>query len=234
MQLWRRSCCVIEGGRRCLSLGSRSGCSRSQSQQTNRSCLNRTWSLLPIRSHCTVHRGDCQPAAFFSPDWLSGLQGRSNSGRCFRQQGRSSPVSLLDDGESVPSPSAWFSALSCPVWPSYSLARRVLSRCVHRADPSSHRRRGGAVDPPGLLQITGLSGLPNVDATTAWAVILTVGLAMVAIVIYLTTWRRRTRLDWFVLLAAAIVVLGMFSSPELYHHYAYSPAPVWHCCLASV
>ena len=78
--------------------------------------------------------------------------------------------------------------------------------------------------PQRLVMISGISGLPNINATTDLAVGLAVGLAVLAALVYLTTWRRRSRLDWFILVATVIVVLGMFSSPEFYDHYAYFPA----------
>jgi len=75
-----------------------------------------------------------------------------------------------------------------------------------------------------LLQLSGLSGLPSINASTGLVVGLFVGLAVLTAVVYLTTWRRRTRLEWFILLAVVIVMLGMFSSPEFYPSYTYFPA----------
>ena len=75
-----------------------------------------------------------------------------------------------------------------------------------------------------LVMISGISGLPNINATTGLAVGLAIGLAALAALVYSTTWRRRSRLDWFILVATVIVIAGMFSSPEFYDHYAYFPA----------
>ena len=72
--------------------------------------------------------------------------------------------------------------------------------------------------------MTGISGLPSLNASTGLAVGLVTGLAVVAAVIYATTWRQRKRLDWFILLAVAVVTVGMFSSQNFYDHYAYFPA----------
>jgi hypothetical protein len=72
--------------------------------------------------------------------------------------------------------------------------------------------------------MSGLTGLSGLGASTGLAVALFLALAVLAAVVYLTTWRQRSRLDWFVLVASVLVLLGMFSSSEFYDHYAYFPA----------
>ena len=57
-----------------------------------------------------------------------------------------------------------------------------------------------------LVMISGISGLPNINATTGLAVGLAIGLAALAALVYSTTWRRRSRLDWFILVATVIVI----------------------------
>ncbi len=75
-----------------------------------------------------------------------------------------------------------------------------------------------------MLEITGLSGIPRITATTALAVGLGIGLGVLAVVVYGARWRRVSRLEWFALLAVVTAILGTFSSPEFYDHYAYFPA----------
>jgi hypothetical protein len=75
-----------------------------------------------------------------------------------------------------------------------------------------------------LVMITGLSGLPNVNATTTLGVGVSLGIAGLAIVVYGLGFRRLHRLDWFIVTAVAVVTAGMFLSPEFYDHYAYFPA----------
>jgi hypothetical protein len=75
-----------------------------------------------------------------------------------------------------------------------------------------------------LVMMSGLTGLPGVNGTTGLAVVLFVVFAALVAVVYATAWRQRSRLDWFVLVATAVVLLGMFSSAEFYDHYAYFPA----------
>ncbi len=75
-----------------------------------------------------------------------------------------------------------------------------------------------------LVEITGLSGLPTINATTGLAVGLSIGIGVLAVVVYGARWRQVSRLEWFALLAVATAILGTFSSPEFYDHYAYFPA----------
>lgn len=75
-----------------------------------------------------------------------------------------------------------------------------------------------------LVMISGLTGLPGITATTGLAVGSFVLFAVLVGVVYATTWRQRSRFDWFVLLATVVILAGMFSSPEFYDHYAYFPA----------
>jgi alpha-1,2-mannosyltransferase len=96
----------------------------------------------------------------------------------------------------------------------------VFSAQIHRGTSG----RGALTLTQRLVMISGISGLPGLNATTGLAVGLFVSLAALTAVVYVTTWRRRPRIDWFILLSAAIVVLGMFVSPEFYDHYAYFPA----------
>lgn len=72
--------------------------------------------------------------------------------------------------------------------------------------------------------ISGVSGLPSLNATTGMAVGLFVVFAALVAAVYLTSWRTMSRLEWFVLLSVVVVFLGMSSSPEFYDHYAYFPA----------
>jgi hypothetical protein len=75
-----------------------------------------------------------------------------------------------------------------------------------------------------LVMITGISGLPGVNATTTLAVGISLGIVALAVLVYALGFRRLHRLDWFVVTALAIVLAGMFLSPEFYDHYAYFPA----------
>jgi tetratricopeptide (TPR) repeat protein len=75
-----------------------------------------------------------------------------------------------------------------------------------------------------LVQISGLTGLPGINATTGLAVGLFIALAVLVGTVYLTMWRRRSKYDWFLLVTAVVVLVGMFTSAEFYDHYAYFPA----------
>ena len=112
-----------------------------------------------------------------------------------------------------------------PSLPFFILAPRAFVHDVFSAQ--AHRGTAG-VDALSvvqrMVQITGLSGLPRLNASTGLAVGLLVGLGVLTAAVYLATWRRRTRLEWFILLATVIVLLGMSSSPKFYDHYAYFPA----------
>jgi hypothetical protein len=75
-----------------------------------------------------------------------------------------------------------------------------------------------------LVMITGLSGLPSVEATTALAAGVSLGIAALAVLVYALGFRRLRRLDWFIITALATVMVGMLWVPEFYDHYAYFPA----------
>ena len=112
-----------------------------------------------------------------------------------------------------------------PSLPFFAFAPRAF---VHDVITSQIHRGTSGLDALSISQrlvmISGISGLPNINATTGLAVGLAVGFVVLAALVYLMTWRRRSRLDWFILVASVIVLLGMFSSPEFYDHYAYFPA----------
>lgn len=74
-----------------------------------------------------------------------------------------------------------------------------------------------------LVKITGLGGLSRYDGATSLAIGITLGLLALAIVTYSLEFRRCTRADWFVLLAAVVVFPAMFVSPEFYDYYSYFP-----------
>jgi hypothetical protein len=83
-----------------------------------------------------------------------------------------------------------------------------------------------------LVMISGLAGLHGINGTTGLAVGLFVGFAALVAAVYLSTWRQRTRFDWFVLVGPVVVLAGMFSSAEFYDHYAYFPAALLALLLA--
>ncbi len=89
--------------------------------------------------------------------------------------------------------------------------------------------RGGAAVLGGLsvaqrlVMITGLGGIPRFATATALAVFIVVGLMALAALTYSLEFRRCTRLDWFALVAAALVIPGMFVPSEFYPDYSYFP-----------
>jgi len=96
----------------------------------------------------------------------------------------------------------------------------VFTAQIHRGTSG----RGALSIAQRLVMISGVSGLPGLNATTGMAVVLFVVFAALVAAVYLTSWRTMPRLEWFVLLSVVVVFLGMFSSPEFYDHYAYFPA----------
>ena len=87
-----------------------------------------------------------------------------------------------------------------------------------------------------LFLISGLGGLTALTASSALAVAGFLVTAIVVLIVYGMGWRQRTRLEWYVLLAAAITFVGMFDAPFLEPHYAYFPvtmlAPLLGVCVA--
>ncbi len=106
------------------------------------------------------------------------------------------------------------------VFAPHTFLHDVITAQIHRGTSG----RGALSIAQRLVMMNGLSGLPGLNATTGLALGLFIVLAVIAAVVYITTWRSRSRLEWFILLAVVIVMLGMFSSPEFYDHYAYFPA----------
>jgi alpha-1,2-mannosyltransferase len=79
--------------------------------------------------------------------------------------------------------------------------------------------------PPGLrlLNVTGLLGLPGLDATVDLALIVAVVyILIVACAFLLPPWS--SRLDWFALGSAAVTVAAILVAPDFVPHYAYFTA----------
>lgn len=102
----------------------------------------------------------------------------------------------------------------------HSFLHDVFTSQIHRGTSG----RGNLSIAQRLVMISGFSGLPGLDAKTGLAVALSVVFLVWVVSVYATTWRIRSRLDWFVLTACVVVMVGMFSSLEFYDHYAYFPA----------
>jgi hypothetical protein len=83
--------------------------------------------------------------------------------------------------------------------------------------------QGGLSVAQRLVMITGLAGIPRFAAATTLAVGIVVGLMALAALTYGLEFRRCTRLDWFALLAAALVIPAMFVPSEFYADYSYFP-----------
>jgi hypothetical protein len=79
--------------------------------------------------------------------------------------------------------------------------------------------------PPGLrlLNITGLAGLPGLDATVDLALIVAVVYALIVACAYLAPpWS--SRLDWFALGSGSVTVAAILVAPDFVPHYAYFTA----------
>jgi alpha-1,2-mannosyltransferase len=79
--------------------------------------------------------------------------------------------------------------------------------------------------PPGLrlLNITGLVGLPGLDATVDLALIVAVVYVLIVACAYLAPpWS--SRLDWFALGSASVTVAAILVAPDFVPHYAYFSA----------
>jgi alpha-1,2-mannosyltransferase len=71
--------------------------------------------------------------------------------------------------------------------------------------------------------MSGLGGLSAISISPDFAEVLFALLAIVTVFVFGIGIRHRTRMEWFALASSAIVLLGMFDSPDLYDHYAYFP-----------
>jgi Tetratricopeptide repeat len=75
-----------------------------------------------------------------------------------------------------------------------------------------------------LLLLSGLGGWRGITDWSLPALVLFAALAVLVLVTYGLAFAERSLLEWFVLVAAVVVNVGMFASAELYDHYAYFPA----------
>ncbi|MEI7624001.1 MAG: hypothetical protein WCJ88_10635 [Actinomycetes bacterium] len=74
-----------------------------------------------------------------------------------------------------------------------------------------------------LAMILGLSSQPT-PSQGSLAVVISCVLAVLVAFTYAVQRRRLRDLDWFALIAAAFVILGMFRAPDLFEHYLYLSA----------
>jgi alpha-1,2-mannosyltransferase len=76
-----------------------------------------------------------------------------------------------------------------------------------------------------LLMIAGLGGTPSaISNSSALATVAFVFLGLLIAGVYGVGARRRTRVEWFVLVVSIVVFVGMFESALIEPHYAYFPA----------
>jgi hypothetical protein len=109
-----------------------------------------------------------------------------------------------------------------PCWPFFLLAPTNFVRDTIVLQLDRTRASGW---PPGLrlLNITGLVGLPGVDATVELALIVAVVYGLiVACAFLLPPWS--SRLDWFALGSASVTVAAILAAPDFVPHYAYFTA----------
>lgn len=75
-----------------------------------------------------------------------------------------------------------------------------------------------------LLLISGLGGWGGLTQSQVYPFLLFGALGVLVMVAYGFAWAQRSPFEWYVLVSAVVVNVGMFVSPELYDHYAYFPA----------
>ncbi len=76
-----------------------------------------------------------------------------------------------------------------------------------------------------LLQIAGLGGTPSaISNSAALGYIVFVVFALLVAGVYILGARRRTLVEWFVLVASVVVFFGLFEATQVEPHYAYFPA----------
>ena len=98
---------------------------------------------------------------------------------------------------------------------------------IHDVIVDQWNRQNTLASTPLGLRLSTMAGTTALSAFFVPGSVASAGFVVVAIVsvgVFALDFRHHTRLEWYILAAAAITFAGMFDSAVLYDHYAYFPA----------